>query len=315
MCTMKRSDWIGGLEFRARLLSAVALLACVLGGAPSEVARADASARTHPDLVQMKDGGFFRGTILELVPGEYVLIETASGELRRIEASGTEYIGPAERELADPESDPDAEPEAVGVADGASSEGRALELHLADGVPVRIFSDEGRLTLHALESFGVAASSRYGAGGVFYTWRPVCTTPCEANLAPGVYPRLLIAGERGRSALVRHDVRLDGPSDLLLHYESRRKVRAVLLSLGVTLSAAGLATLMGAAFRIRARCDDPALSCGLNWGAFGSGVAMLFAGIGLTFPGFSVRDRGEITVHPLGALGSFGPEREDDAMH
>jgi hypothetical protein len=46
------------------------------------------------DLVRLKNGGMVRGSIIELVPGSFVVVELKNGETRRFEMNDVEYAGP-----------------------------------------------------------------------------------------------------------------------------------------------------------------------------------------------------------------------------
>jgi hypothetical protein len=46
-----------------------------------------------PDVVETHDGGMLRGLIVERVPGQYVVIRTAGGDLRRIEEANVRFAG------------------------------------------------------------------------------------------------------------------------------------------------------------------------------------------------------------------------------
>ena len=50
---------------------------------------APAARNSAPDIVRLKNGGFLRGTIAELAPGEFVTLLLVTGETRKIIASAT----------------------------------------------------------------------------------------------------------------------------------------------------------------------------------------------------------------------------------
>ncbi len=63
----------------------VTLVMAMLGG--SAVAHADGGGHEGDVLIETKDGALFRGRLMERIPGQYVSIELASGETRRIATS------------------------------------------------------------------------------------------------------------------------------------------------------------------------------------------------------------------------------------
>lgn len=71
----------------------VAVLACVLVLAW----QTDAQAQGTTDTVILVDGTLVRGTIVEVSPNAYVVIQTATGETRRFEVANVRYAGPSER--------------------------------------------------------------------------------------------------------------------------------------------------------------------------------------------------------------------------
>jgi hypothetical protein len=57
----------------------------------------DAHAQGTADTVILQDGTLLRGTIVEVSPNAYVVIQTATGETRRFEVANVRYAGPSER--------------------------------------------------------------------------------------------------------------------------------------------------------------------------------------------------------------------------
>jgi hypothetical protein len=49
------------------------------------------------DIVELRGGSFVRGTIVERIEGSHVVVQTASGELRRFDLDQVIYAGPVER--------------------------------------------------------------------------------------------------------------------------------------------------------------------------------------------------------------------------
>jgi hypothetical protein len=55
----------------------------------------DHAPATPPDVVRLKDGSFFRGTILELVADDHVVLRLSSGETKRFAMDDVKYAGSA----------------------------------------------------------------------------------------------------------------------------------------------------------------------------------------------------------------------------
>lgn len=190
---------------------AVALATCValvgvtlepvaLAGPPTS----DPAAR---DEVRLTNGGFVRGELVELMPGEYVIIETSGGELRRFEWSQVAEVvrgsttmpgdatttTPSDPRPSDPTAfeptaiEPPSEPEPPN--DEREGEGPTLEqpyLHLD-------VEGEHSMTLYRVLGRSVASSGGYTATGVAYA--RVCDDPCGVQL-DDPNAELFVAGDK-----------------------------------------------------------------------------------------------------------------------
>lgn len=283
------------------------------------VASADTPASRYPDLVRLNDGVYFRGTVVEFIPGEYAIIETPSGELRRVEASDAAYIGPAKDEpTREEEEDEPAFVEVDNIdphqTDASSVPDDAEDELYHDGrLRVRIFSREEGLTLHETRLSGVVAGSNIT--GTIQAWAPLCTAPCEAWMAPGYYHRMLIENGRRKRGSVREPLVLDGPADLELAFQSNRVARIILLSLGIPLAVAGLGIMTAVPLSADSRCAYGSDCRVMNRDMLIGGAVAFGFGIGMVFAGVSVRDRGRISVHPYGALTQQSENPAPDAAH
>lgn len=207
-----RTSWPG-----AR--GSVCLLACALTWALSTVAFAQA----HPDIVELVDGSFYRGTIVERVRGDHVVIQTASGQLLRFEEAQIAHAGAARQTPRLGLGDPSAVPPSY--ATPASARAPA-----SDGsVRVRVApTGGGPFTLHQLRATASAQIPGSFATVTADAFGPLCNAPCELQLQPGAYWFGVSQGS-GRA------LRADGPPttvageslDLEIHYEDRGAVRAM----------------------------------------------------------------------------------------
>ena len=295
-----------------------AIAALTLLGSSGALAQSPA----HPDIIRLSDGDYFRGTIVEFVKDEYAIIETPSGALRRVEASDAAYIGPAKDEPAATAESGVEDPAFVEIsltelpeADAFDASPDAEDELYDDGLMrVRILSREEGLTLHETRLTGVVAGSNIS--GTIHAWAPLCTAPCETWMAPGYHHRMLIENARRQRALVRAPVYLAEPADLELSVQSKRVARIVLLSLGIPLTAVGLGLMTGSALSgVGSRCTYDGDCGGMNWSMFIGGTVAFGVGMGLMLSGFSVRDRGKISVHPYGSLDQEGPDEPANATH
>jgi hypothetical protein len=66
--------------------------------APSSAPASGADAARLPDIIRSKDGSLFRGTIVEMVVNDYVVIVTLTGESRRFALADVSYAGAVARD-------------------------------------------------------------------------------------------------------------------------------------------------------------------------------------------------------------------------
>lgn len=170
-----------------------------------------AQAAEAPDLIRFKNGGMVRGTIVELVPGDQVEIQTSSGEKRVYKMSEVDYAGAAQ---AEPQPGPQAQPPFDGapgssilpIAVGAADLLPPVAPGLGPKLMLRVTSAEPGLRLHERVRTAVvvvggseAGPSRFEASARVSAYRDLCSTPCSLALAPGRY-RLALSTESGTFA-------------------------------------------------------------------------------------------------------------------
>lgn len=138
-----------------------------------------------PDIVQLRDGSYVRGTIVERVEGQYVTIQLAGGDLRQFPFSEVTYAGAAADEVPQPPAQTlSAQPALTGPTQAVPTpQPGSVQLQV---VPARA---DQRFTLHVLT--GSATATVWTGGGVGFarvdSFAPVCTAPCSTNLPPGSY--------------------------------------------------------------------------------------------------------------------------------
>lgn len=188
------------------VLSAAAL-------ALSLFASTTASAQGAPDVVRLKSGAIYKGTISELVPGDHVEIVVLAGEKKRFAFSEVEYAG-ADKAAAAPASAP-------------------------EGGATLAFRGTPDLTLHVVtgSSYGVVTGYRISGISEEHSFKSLCTAPCTAQLAPGTYELALSSGD-GKPIIARRVVVPSGPSQLNGEYSSRAGLRTA----GIVVLIAGLGT-------------------------------------------------------------------------
>ncbi len=144
---------------------------CVLAGSSAEAQGPGAqtiSPSRNDDVVRLKSGALFRGTISELVPGDHVEILLSTGETRQFPMLDVDYAGaiaglPATRALAPAPASPQPGTSPVST--------------------VTTVSFQARGDVPALALGEVIGDVIGGKGG--HTFRTLCTAPCSLDLLPG----------------------------------------------------------------------------------------------------------------------------------
>jgi hypothetical protein len=192
-------------------------------------AQGPVGAQPGPDIVKLKSGAMYRGTISELVPDDHVEIVLVSGQTKRFPLADVDYAGPDNRAA------PAAPPAQGGVVSGEAPPERAARL---------AFRAEGddRITLHQVtgSTYGVVVGYRMFGGWEGHSFKMLCTAPCATRLEPSTYEFALSRGE-GRPVITSRVEVPPGPSTLQASYTSRARLRAggiavLVMTVGVSLA-------------------------------------------------------------------------------
>jgi hypothetical protein len=279
----------GDRQLTLRVLGFVLALSC-FGWTSASHAQSNA-----PDLVRLNDGKMVRGLIVELSPNDYVIVQTATGELQRYSMDDVDYAGPA-ASAPPPRVKGTAAPGGGGAPAPETSEG---------SLRIRVTSDQPGLTLH--RRTGGAYGRRYGQPGshsfVIRAYGRLCTAPCEFSIDPGVYG-FAIEDVRGRRANVGEHLFLNHDSELELRYSNRSAQRTVRWVLAALFMLSGSAMMI--ASPLVATCDeydywDECYSRPVHIPLISIGAALAGSGIITMIIAGNTRDRAKITVRPLGA--------------
>jgi hypothetical protein len=276
-------------KVRVRHLALVACLVCI--GAPAAAqSEGDPSTETpaptpgpttSPDVVRKADGGILRGSIIELVPSQKVVIQLPTGDMREVSMDEVDYAGPADempsrRAPAETGASEPTEP-----TEPTDTEPPPEEPPLAQ--PVTVQKEMAQLTLRADEP-GLTYYIYHGATGgavgpnavvILHSFDRLCTAPCKANLPAGSY-RFALSREADEPTEARPSIDLSaGPSTLDGRFVSRRGTRIagwILLSVAAVAFGATTALAMtGSSIPLSAT-----MGTALAGGAFtGAGVFMV----------------------------------------
>lgn len=297
MLKIRREFWVGSAALGMQLLAGTAWAEDgPTSGPPSASAvpapsAPAADAARLPDIVRLKDGSLFRGTIIEMVSNDYVVIVTLTGESKRLALSDVSYAGPATKDPLVLGAPTDAEPdeEAGQVEDAEDEEGGD-----DDGPRITVRLRKSRLKLESnpmgysfLSREWQALSSLEGSVTRVETqgFVELCSTPCELRLSPGKH-RFALSKPDGRPVVAPSVTIPPGASRLVGTYHDNSGARAIGIALTV------LAPLAGTVMVAASGGDEHGPDEGLLYG----GLVTAGVGVGLGVGLILVRDTAEIKV-------------------
>lgn len=182
------------------LAAAIALSGLVLAPLPV------GATELPPDLVRLNNGGLLRGTIIEAIPGEKVVILLPSGETRTLAGDEFEYAGPASEAPAPLAAPPTAEPAAPEPQVTVRTRKARLSLQ----------SPGDQLTWHLTRVDGIAVGT--GGFAVAQAFDRLCTSPCEAEVPVGDH-WLALSRPDGPPISARRSINVTGDGTLEGVYE------------------------------------------------------------------------------------------------
>lgn len=264
----------------------VMALVCSVVVGSSVMARAEEQPL---DTVVTQDGALVRGRVVELVPQQRIVLQTATGETRTIEwAQVARTDGPSFAPIGAPApvAVPTAVPTAIVVSDPllTPGPGRVPLLVESTGRELRVGEPTGSGTGYGTNN--TVISVQMG--------RTVCSTPCTLHVAPGSVP-LWVQGEGQRTQLLYPNVPPEGGAVRVRPSSAWGRFGGVLLFSTGLMAAGGGGTLLyfGVNNRVReasAYVDRP------DNGMIGGGAALTVASVPLLVGGILLlyKNRGGI---------------------
>jgi len=226
-----------------------------------------------PDVVLLKNGDLFRGTIAEKLQ-THTTIVLLTGETRRIPAADIRYAGPADQLPKPAPATSAVEEEVEEEEEDDVEEVEAAVSPLPEGHPIYFTSNVRGATLLARPQ---------GESSAFN----LCEAPCKERLPEGAYTLTVKNEEEGM--VTRRQFMLNYPTNVEYNYRSRAGLRQA----GAVVSV--LCLLVGgtvAAFDLSDGDDDHVVTTA----ALGATVPGLIAGVVL----LSIDDAADIRVTPIG---------------
>ncbi len=251
-------------RFIPATLALLVMLASLAPRVGSAQARSTSAKSEVSDIVMLVDGGFVRGTLVEHAPGQYAVLLTLGGQLRRFEAAEFRYAGPAAGAPQTATSDP-----AASVP--ASSTDRQVAAPAARVEPPRDTTDSVEVHFQATRPIEVfernGISTTTSGVGTGESYAPLCTAPCVMSIRPGTVT--LGLAEVGGRPLRAGSLMLRQGSMIEASYQSRfgLRVGGFIVSLGMV--GAGLALMLTSID------DDGGLGGGFVGGAVLGGLGTL----------------------------------------
>lgn len=248
-------------------------------------AAASASAQLPPDVVRLRDGGLFRGTISQYEPGRHVVIVLPNGEERRFEAAQIEFAGPAAEMPAPSAPAPTPAPPAQAPAPPAQGPPAPLVVQIAPPLafPVRFESERPQLQIFRIvgaEQRLRVTATQYGASSYLESnaiFERVCTTPCEVPFLPGFYG----LGVSGGGGIVRPGdpaLHVAGPTRVHVAWTDRELMRIIGFAVAIAGGVLGAAGLIGG---LTAFVQDTRQVGWRDFGAVSGGVLLVSLSVGL----------------------------------
>ena len=278
--------WAAGLAAIVLAASPATSRAAQPASTPAPVAPAPAPTTTEPapspstggpDEVALKNGGFVRGTVVELMPDQHVVIvPDGSSERRTIAWSEVERVergkhaAPAvtPTPAPAPEPTPPAEPAAAMPTTPPPEESSGTRIHIET-------TSDREVTLHEIESELYASGYYSSLRGM--AWKNVCVAPCDR----------VVDGSRGQDFFVTTKGSLITASRRMKFTDDGRDVtlevkpgNGPMRVIGVTLASLGAGLLVGGALLVAL---DTTRKFGI--GMLAVGAPSLIVGIPLTVLG------------------------------
>jgi hypothetical protein len=237
-----------------------------------------ALAQALPDVVRLNDGSFVRGTIVERVEGDHVVIQTATGELRSIPLATVQYAGPDSVMTAVP-APPTTPPQGYAPPPPAA----LPTIHLT------FETDDEDVMTHRL--VGSAIAGGWGRRGFVRVdaFEPLCLAPCEIDVPPGTYQFGLSQGASGNAQRASIVYPLSTDTHFVAEFSSRGVERAIGWTVFSLSAVACVVTVLVPIF-----VSD--FSESTLFTSLGVGLGTLVVGMAVGFPLIFLNDHAEVRI-------------------
>jgi hypothetical protein len=251
-----------------------------------------------PDIVKLKNGSLYRGTIVELVAGDHVDLRLPSGETKRWAMAEVSYAGGADRQPSTslPREQPAPRPL-------VTVEAEAAKIHFESDTPetdLHIRTGDATVT-----GVGWGGRGAFVYGAVAHGYEHICAAPCDATLPAGTH-RLALS-KNGRAPVEPEEaVTIHGPSSVRGTYVDKSGTRIAGWVIIVTSFAAATGMLIGS-FHTTQDCSLQSVTgtcnqvSSVDMGLAGGAVAVSLLGTILGMIFVFQHDSATIEVTPMEA--------------
>jgi hypothetical protein len=272
---------------------------------PAVAVQAPAAASDLSDVVILKDGSRFRGTITELIAGDHVDMLLPSRQTRRFAMADVTYAGAA---AGAPGATQAAPREARATPEASAPAGpQKFKLHFEASQPdiqllVPVMQASTRGWAGGLMGFGYSTRSR--------EYAILCTAPCDVELPQG-QQRLALSISGGVAREMAAPLDIDGPGRLVADYSSRRGVRIAGVLLAIVGGVAGL-VMTGHGLNPGSTCDSYGACTRMpaDDGMVAAGLAVFAGSLGAGLYMGLLGDKVTLSLVP-GAAGALVPPRAE----
>lgn len=271
---------------------------------PPTPAAPTAPDATPPDIVKLKNGSLYRGTVMELVAGDHVDVRLPSGETKRFPMSDVDYAGAAS---AAPGAAPPAPAAPPGPRPLVTIDARAAKIHFEATSPDTDF--------HIRTEDVTVEGAGWGWGRGFYGFAStaqakgyahICAAPCDATMPVGKY-RLALSQAGKKPIEPDGPVTIDGATTVQGKYVSYAGTRGAGWGLFALSLAVGMGIILFAVANPSQNCTSNSFG-GSSAGSFctpqaDTGLVAAGTAIGILGPLLSLafilqHDRAYITTTP-----------------
>jgi len=262
------------------------------------------SAAGAPDVVKLRDGSMYRGTISELVANDHVDLMTANGQTRRFAMKDVAFAGSATAPEPSAPPPPPPPPPPPGEGSMITVNAQRAEMRFEANEPDVQF--QLRTGQSEMAGVGWGWRSTYSFAAQTSSYTTICTAPCSGSLPTGTH-RIGLS-HNGRTVIEPEDPTvITGSGTLRGTYTSHTGLRVAGLLVDIASVAVGV-TLMVTAIHEAQDCSSGVCieQDNINDTQLGVGLGVLVVGSLVGTVLMLQRDTADISFVPMAPMASSG---------